>query len=220
MSISTGIEARHPLFKELRNGMLWHTTSPQYFRQIWTDGTIKPNDGRIDRWKQRYACQQLGAVSLFDFTTEPEEKVIGENPKWQQFLGDFDPVTVLLGIEKSKVTGKLIPYPDNKQGTTGNVIPWVEVCHCGPIPVSAIVAYLLVCPIDYRRFEKFEKLNEELLSGVEKEFGPLVRTERERLSAEHFEMLARFRDQALRQRKTLPDTNPWGSMALFNHKAP
>ena len=183
MSISVDIEAGHPLFEQLRNGMLWHTTSPQYYRQICTDGLIKPNDGRIDRWKKAYTCQQLGAVSLFDFTTEPEDKVIGENFKWQQFLGDFDPVTVMLGIERSKLSGRLIPYPESKQGTTGNVIPWVEVCHCGPIPTSAIVSYLLVCPVDYRQFKKTQSLTEQMLLRVEAEFHPIVRAERERQEA-------------------------------------
>jgi hypothetical protein len=183
MSISAEIEAGQPLFKELRNGMLWHSTSAEHYRRIRTDGLIKPNDGRIDRWGKPYACQQLDAVSLFDFTTEPEDKVLGESFKWQQFLGDFDPVTVVLGIERSKLSGKLIPYPESKQGTTGNVIPWVEVCHCGPIPTSAIVSYLLVCPVDYRQFKKTESLTEQMLSRVEAEFGPIVGAERERQEA-------------------------------------
>jgi hypothetical protein len=202
MRYSTDIHAGHPLFEELRNGLLWHRTSPEDYRRIKADGMIKPNDGRIDRWQQRYACQQLGAVSLFDFTTESEEDVLCEAIKWQQFLGDFEPVTILLGIEKGKTTGKLIPYPENKQDTTGNVIPCVEVCHCGPIPTSVIVSYLLVNPIDYRCFKKFSTLDEELLSRVENEFSPMVRTERERQAAAHAEMLRRFREQVLRHRKS------------------
>ena len=103
--------------------------------------------------------------------------------KWQQFLGDFDPVTVLLGIEPSKVTGKLIPYPLNKEGTTGYVIPWVELCHCGPIPTTAVISYLLVCPIDYSRFMKLDRLDEATLSRIEKEFDAVVRLERQRVDA-------------------------------------
>jgi hypothetical protein len=133
MNNFTEMDAEHPLFKELRNGLLWHRTSPDDYRQIRIDAAIKANDGRINRWGQKYACQQLDAVSLFDFTTEPEEKVLFEADKWHSFLGEFDPVTVLLGMDRDKLTGKLIPYPQNKEGTTGNVIPWVEVCHCGPI---------------------------------------------------------------------------------------
>jgi hypothetical protein len=185
------IQAGHPLFKEVRNGLLWHRTSAEDYRRIETDGVIKPNDGRLDRWGKPYACQQLGTVSLFDFTTASEDKVLDEAIKWQQFLGDFEPVTLLLGIERKKLSGKLIPYPENKVDTTGPVIPWVEVCYCGPIPLSAIVTYLLVCPIDYGRFKKFEKLNEQLLSDAENEFGPLVRAERERQEAAHSEMIRR-----------------------------
>lgn len=164
--------------------MLWHRTSPRDCRQIWRDAVISPNPE-----KRHYACQQLGAVSLFDFTTESENKVLGESLKWEQFLGDFDPVTVLLGTERSKLPGKLIPYPENKQGTTGNIIPWVEVCHCGRIPTSAIATYVLVCPIDYSHFKKFQKLDEKLLSGVEDEFRPGVQAERERQTAEHHERI-------------------------------
>ncbi|OLC27523.1 MAG: hypothetical protein DME69_08725 [Verrucomicrobia bacterium] len=196
MSASAEIQTGHPLFKELRNGMLWHSTGAQHYRRIWTDRVIKPNDGRIDRWGKPYACQQLGAVSLFDFTTEPEYKVLDEAFKWQQFLGDYEPVTLLLGIERKKLQGKLIPYPENKEGTAGPVIPWVEVCHCGPIPASAIVTYLLVCPTDYRCFKKFQSLNEEKLSLVEKEFGPIVETERKRQMAEHRERVRRLLDRA------------------------
>jgi hypothetical protein len=177
------IRAGHPLFMQLRNGLFWHRTSTEDYRRIRADGFIKPNNGRINRWGQRYACQELGGISLFDFTSESEDKVLWEAIKWQQFLGDADPVTVLLGMEPDKLPGKLIRYPDNKTGTTGNVIPWVEVCHCGVIPVSAIVSNLLVCPVDYTRFRKMEKLDEGVLWTLEMEFRELVRMERERQDA-------------------------------------
>jgi hypothetical protein len=50
MSDSAKIQAEHPLFKELRNGMRWYSTSAQHYRRIRTDKMIKPNNGRIDRW--------------------------------------------------------------------------------------------------------------------------------------------------------------------------
>jgi hypothetical protein len=186
MSSLTEIYAGHPLFRELRNGLLWHRTSPTDYRQIQVDGVIMPNNGRVKRWSAPpYACQQLGAISLFDFTTYPEEEVLEEAIRWQQFLGDFDPVTVLLGIEPSKVTGKLIPYPLNKERTTGYVIRYVELCHCGPIPTTAVISYLLVCPIDYSRFMKLDTLDEATLSRIEKEFDAVARLERQRVDALH-----------------------------------
>ncbi len=165
------IHAGHPLWRELRNGLLWHRTSTNDYRKIQADKCIKPNDGRSNRWGTSYACQELGAVSLFDFTTQPEEKVLDDAIKWQQFLGDVGPVTVLLGFLKEKLLSRLIPYPDNKRGTTGAVIPWVEVCHCGLMPISGVVSYLLVCATDYRRFRKINSLDEQTLSLAEKEFG-------------------------------------------------
>ena len=139
------IEANHPLFRELRSDFLWHCTSPQEYRQIVKDGFIKPNDGRVQKWGNHpYACQELGGVSLFDFITEPEEKVLNQSIKWRQFLGCARPLTVIIGIKKSLLSGKLIRYPDSLTNTTGNVIPWVEVCHCGSIPITA-TAKLRLC---------------------------------------------------------------------------
>lgn len=195
MDNSREIYAEHPVFKELRNGLLWHRTSVEDYRLIQEDGVIKPNDGRVDRWEKPYACQQLGAVSLFDFTTQPEEKVLWEAIKWQQFLGDFSPVTVFLGLQRTKLTGRLIPYPDNKEGTTGNVIPWVEVCHCGPIPTSTVISYLLVCPVDYTQFRKLEILSEQTLSKIEKEFAPIVKAERDRLATLHAKQMDGIRKE-------------------------
>jgi hypothetical protein len=128
MSDATEIYAGHPILHELCNGLLWHRTSTKEYRQIRTDGFIKPNDGRVNRWGGKYACQQLGGISLFDFTTQSEAKILGEARKWQQFLGDAGPATMLLGLDKNRLSGPLVSYPANKQGTTGNVIPWVEVC--------------------------------------------------------------------------------------------
>jgi hypothetical protein len=165
----------HPLFLELRNGLLWHRTSVESFRKIRQDGFIKPGGDGIDRWG-KYVCLQLNATSLFDFTSENEEKILGESEKWQQFLGDKSPVTVFLGMKPEPLSDCLVRYPENmKRTTTGNIIPWVEVCHCGPIPTSAIVSYLLVCAVDSRRFQKYESLDEQTLCKIEKEFGEIVR---------------------------------------------
>jgi hypothetical protein len=175
MSERTEIHAGHPLWRELRNGLLWHCTSISDCRKIRADGYITPNDGRIDRWGTKYACEELGAVSLFDLTTQTEEKVLEEAIKWQQFLGSVNPVTVLLGIERGRVLAQLIPYPNNKEGTTGPVIPWVEVCHLGKISCSAIVSHLLVCSVDYLRFKKLTDFNERELIQAETEFGEVAK---------------------------------------------
>jgi hypothetical protein len=88
MNDAREIHSAHPLFRELRNGLLWHCTSPAEYLQIRTCGFIKPNsstDGKYGRLPS--ACQALGGISLFDFTTESEARVLDTPDKWQQFLG-------------------------------------------------------------------------------------------------------------------------------------
>jgi hypothetical protein len=173
--MSTEIHAGHPLFAELRKKLLWHCTSVLAFRKISSDGFIRPIEGTSNRWGNRpYACQTLGAVCLFDFSKESEQKVLGVADRWQQFIGSEKPVTILIGFEESRLTGRLVRYPENRNTTpeeSSGPIPIVEVCHVGPIPTSAIVSHLLVCAVDYSRFYQREKLDEEALISVENEFG-------------------------------------------------
>jgi hypothetical protein len=177
VSSHTEIDSEHPLFVVLRNGLMWHRTGSREYRQIVADGEIRPNDGRVNRWSRPYACQELGGISLFDFTTECEERVLREAIKWRQFLGDGRPVTVLLGFKSSMLPGQLVRYPANKKGTKGNVIPWVEVCHRGPIPVTAITSYVVVCPVNYSLFWKLSTLDIAALAKIEKEFAEEIRRE-------------------------------------------
>src|SRR5208282_2398265 len=119
MSDAREIHSAHPLFRELRNGLLWHCTSPEELLQIRTCGFIKPNerpDGKYGRL--RSACQALDGVSLFDFTTESEARVLDTPHKWQQFLGCAKPLTVILGLKRDRLPGKLVPYPENRDITS------------------------------------------------------------------------------------------------------
>lgn len=177
--MSNDIHANHPLFKQLRNGLLWHCTSSREFLQIQKDGCIKLNDGRVKKWGNKpYACQELGGVSLFDFSSQPEDKVLSSADRWQQFFAcgknENCPATVVIGLNPKQIANTLTPYPENKQGTRGNVIPWVEVCHCGNVQNSAFVMYLLVCPFDYYRFYSYRNLDKSTLENVEREFVGLI----------------------------------------------
>lgn len=193
MCDSREIKAGHPLLPTLRNGLLWHRTSTNEYRQIRADGFILPNNGRVNRWGGQYACQQLGGISLFDFTTHPEPVILGEAMKWQQFLGDAGPVTVVLGVDKNRLPNQVIPYPANMEGTTGNVIPWVEVCHCGPISISAVVSYLVVCSFDYKQFSVHQELNEQILISLESEYGKIIKIAREQGSKHMAQMNEKIR---------------------------
>ena len=153
------LDANHRLFRELRNGFLWHCTSPGEFLLIQADGEIKLNDGRVEKWgKRKTACQQLGGISLFDFSTAPAHELLKHIDRWHQFLGCASPTTVILGMPKERLPGKLVPYPENRDSTPEALgpIPLVEVCHTGNIPTSAITIYLIASSRDYSRFRRFE----------------------------------------------------------------
>jgi len=156
---------KHPLLIELRRArLLWHCTSVQVLWQIVADGEITPNNGRIAKWGTRpSACQALGGVSLFDFTTPTEAQVLKSSIHWRPFLYGAPPVTVVIGLERRRLSGRLIPYPENRDATsldrTGaeilGPIPHVETCHCGSISVLAIQRVLLVSVHDFRICERF-----------------------------------------------------------------
>jgi len=181
--MSLEIHAGHPLFAELRKKLLWHCTSAMNFRKICGDGFIRPIEGTSNRWSNRpYACQTLGAVCLFDFTTESSEKVLSAANRWQQFVGSEKPATVLLGLDERKLPGRIVRYPENRDTTpeeSSGPIPWVEVCHVGPIPVSAVVSHLLVCAADYSKYSTHENLDDETLISVEREFREICALEAE-----------------------------------------
>ena len=139
-----------------------------------TDGFITPNNAQAGKYgKLRSACQELDGVSLFDFTSESTERVLGEAAKWQQFLGCSRPLTVVVGLARHRLPEKLVAYPENRDITPkecSGPIPWVEVCHCGPMPISAIARHLLVCAADYRRFKTLEVFDESALAHAETEY--------------------------------------------------
>ena len=167
----------HPLFLALRNGHYWHCTGLKEFIKIASDEAIKPNDGSIKRWG-KYACQHLNGVSIFDFTTATEEKIFDHYHKWNQFLGGAEPITIALGIERSPLLGRLVPYPENRDITAPSVIgeivrgpiPIVETCHCGPIPIAAISTALLINPKDYQCFRVCKSLEINSVMSEAKEF--------------------------------------------------
>jgi hypothetical protein len=159
------------LFAELRKG-LWHCTSPIEYRQILQAGAIKPNDTGSHKWgPDPYACQQLGAVSLFDFQTPTKAQVLQTADRWAPFvcMGAHH-TTVVIGLDREKLQKKLVPYPANKVNTTGAVIPFVETCHCGPIPTTAITQCLLVCSSNCSHFYIEHRLTAPRLAEIETEF--------------------------------------------------
>jgi hypothetical protein len=173
--------AEHPLLQALRNGLLWHCTSAKSFRQIHSDGFLNPVTGTTNRWgKRAYGCQSLGGICLFDFTSQPMDRILESANKWAPFVVREKPFTVIVGMDRQQLPGKLVPYPENRDISPNNSsgpIPWVEVCHCGPIPVSAFTSHVLVCGRDWSQFSGHQRLDEQTLAKYQrdhdilKEFG-------------------------------------------------
>jgi hypothetical protein len=182
------LTASHPLFRELRKSFLWHCTSVSEFEQIRRDAFIKPNDGRVQKWGSRLpACQQFDAISLFDFASQSEEKVLSAASRWHQFLACDTPLTIVLGVDRSRVTGKLVAYPENKDRQQSadalGPIPWVEVCHCGPIPMAAVSKYVVIFSGDYSLFRVHKDLTTDILANIQSELEPRLMAERQERKA-------------------------------------
>jgi hypothetical protein len=171
MSDYRNITATQPLISELRKG-LWHCTSPGEFRLILSDRFIKPNDGRVNKWGPRkYACQELGGVSLLDLQSPTLDQVIETAGRWGPFVcsGNYR-TTVVIGLDRAALASNLVPYPVNKANTAGAVIAFVETCHRGAIPTTAITSCLLVCSADCSHFYLETALAGPRLAEVEAEF--------------------------------------------------
>jgi hypothetical protein len=151
------------IFNELRGqGALWHRTSIEALHAILGSSGIKPNDGAFkDTYPQsEYSYgRRFGAVSLFDFDTEPVERVLWEEHKWGQFLVDRGELTVLIRLDRGLLSGDgrlklpadiaaspgpMIDYPDGK--APAYVMPVVEAFYHGIVPVAAFKGYLAVKP--------------------------------------------------------------------------
>ncbi|MDB6030194.1 MAG: hypothetical protein JWM16_532 [Verrucomicrobiales bacterium] len=216
------MERSHPLFPRLRQALYWHCTGPAEYEQILMDGFIRPNDGRVKKWGC-YACQELGAVSIFDFHTPTEDIVLGEALKWRMFLTLFRPLTIIIGLDPARIPGHLVRYPHNKEGTIGNLIPWVEVCHVGPIPFNAMASHLLVCKVDDTQFHAVGKvLTRERVAAAQKEFGGIVQAEAARRESNHPKLMEtilqdpdlRARIQAARERIKSLQNNPGSELGV------
>lgn len=88
----------------------------------------------------------MSAVSLFDFERPSLSCIFDpiEFAKWSGLLVDAGP-TVLIGFRREKLPGRVIYYEEAKQRCGGGgIIPSVEICHEGPIPVGLAFQCIVV----------------------------------------------------------------------------
>ena len=160
-----------PVWDELCIG-LWHSTTPECFKNILETGVIDPEPQIPDneRWStgggpELYPyCRSIGGVSLFEFEdidmgTYNEEYPISD---WRTFLrGRDDQVaTVWISIDKAKLGDNFLSGRDALEGwRCGNlgrrIMPLIEACHKGVLPLVHCTHVLLLCSADTTEFKKY-----------------------------------------------------------------
>lgn len=179
----------HPLFRHLTDGLL-HCTSVASFRRICSVGRIEVNRGQFPSCG-RYCCQELGGVSLFDFGNATDEQIFGVNSpeKWWPILGWHKPVSIIIKLDPDQMLGSLVRYPQVLEGTRGNVIPYVEVCHIGAVSLDAAKGFILLCATDYQNFRVVTEVAESELMEVVADFSVMVEQEQRRRDLEQAKLV-------------------------------
>ena len=157
------------LIDTLRIGV-YHATSVVNYRLIVSSGGIRYNDGELpfSFGESRLSnCFDLNAVSLFDFETPTIETIFDtiSHMKWEPVLFRHRPA-ILLGIRRGDLPGKLIEYAEAKRRCgLGGIIPHIEVCHIGTIPISIVFQTVVASRSDtvdyhtdytFRRYDGFQ----------------------------------------------------------------
>ena len=153
-----------------------HGSSPENYRRILSSGEIRWNDGRFSfSFPQSHLsnCYELRAISLFDFETPSAEEIFDSlsQMKRETVLFRHRP-SILLGIRRKDLPGELIEYAEAKRRCgPGGIIPHIEVCHIGAIPISAVFQTIVACRSDtvdyhndytFRRYDGFSIPESEL----------------------------------------------------------
>lgn len=136
-------------------GKLWHATSLKSAGAIIASGSIRP-DMKVDRFKTAF-CRVHGGVSLFDFS-DTEENIASQSHNWQGWLANrtrvSDRAVIWFRINRAAVAGSIKSVADTlaewHEGKhyAKKFIPHVEVCHAGPVLLSAVEGVLIVSVVD------------------------------------------------------------------------
>jgi hypothetical protein len=126
---------------------------------ILRDRALLPNDGRFPETypqsKASYA-KQLGAISLFDFDTEPVDSILDVAWKYVQFFRDQGAATIMIRIRRSALNNDRLIIPSRVPNSAKPRIevdgrhvlpiwiPHVEVLHIGQIHTRAFCEYLVM----------------------------------------------------------------------------
>jgi len=153
-----------PLIATLREGVC-HTTSVGNYRRILESSSITPRSnarGISDDHPHLSNCWQLGAVSLFDFELPSHGQMFDsiEFKKWSAVLFWHKPA-VIISFRRDSLPGHIIYYDEAKERLGfGGIIPSVEICHEGGIPISRAFQCVLATrspTVDYQTHYTFQQ---------------------------------------------------------------
>jgi hypothetical protein len=141
-------------------GNLWHATSVAKADAIIRDGVVRIDDTSTYRSSH---CHKMGCVSLFDFS-EPLEQIASQFLNWHGWFGYQTHLkgkaTVWLQVDREAVRGSVKTVKETHEEWAANgyaqYIPFVEVGHHGPMPLTAITGALVVSREDRTRFQMIE----------------------------------------------------------------
>ena len=133
-----------PLWAML-DGKLWHATGSTQLAAIIADGEIRVIG---DRYKNSL-CKLRGGVSLMDFGPTAVN-LSNQFHNWSGWLGHQQDcrVAVWFEIDRDAVVANLddarAAHSLSRLCPSRSIIPGVEACHRGAIPIAAIASVLLI----------------------------------------------------------------------------
>jgi len=148
--MSAELDALPPALEKLLLGRVWHATSFDRYERIIEAEEIRPDAESV---YGTAFCRQSGGVSLFDFRA-PLTTIQQQSINWHGWLGPnfaqsngvavwfcIDPTgTVIEDAASLLHRWKETPAIQRADGSSykPNIIPGVEACHVGPIPLACI----------------------------------------------------------------------------------
>jgi hypothetical protein len=156
-----------PALWEILDKRLWHATGSKELAGIVADGEIRVFG---DRYKNSLS-KALGAVSLMDFG--PTAVDFDQFINWCGWLGhqQKSKVAIWLEIDREAVAANLhdakATCDISRTDLRKQVIPGVEACHRGPIPIGAVISCLMIDrDHDHARFEIVKMARGNIMGSV------------------------------------------------------
>ncbi len=150
------------------DGRLWHATERNSLSKILSDGEIRPAVG--DRYRNSF-CRCRGSVSLFDFGPTAVD-IRGQFNNWAGWFGHQQEsrIAIWLEIDRARSIECLLDAGAARQKSherpCKQIIPGVEACHKGPIPLAAVVGVLLIARDNLELFQQCDEFPGEIFQHI------------------------------------------------------